>query len=138
MSGEPMTEAGRKWHHEYHANPHAPDPCDGLRLVLRIEAAARKQGYEAAVGDARALRTLSEAATPGPWKPDLMYVVGEVPGGRPGGEVIAECRPTVHRFEYQRDWRHKQGPADAAFLAAAVNYVRAALDRLQAPEEGAG
>ena len=33
--------------------------------------------------------------TPEPWKTDSCYIVAEVVGGRPGGEVIAQCRRTV-------------------------------------------
>ena len=79
------------------------------------------------------LRRLSEAATRGPWSPDVMYVVGQVKGGRPGGEVIARAGMTVrpHRADTEQQQR-----ADAAFIAASANYVR---DRLAAhPKEGSG
>lgn len=44
------------------------------------------------------LGKLSESAlraTPRPWDTDLEYLVGRVPSGRPGGEVIARFIPTV-------------------------------------------
>lgn len=33
--------------------------------------------------------------TPEPWKQDERYIVGDIPHGRPGGEVIACCQPTI-------------------------------------------
>ena len=93
-----------------------------------LDAAARVPAPADGLDD---LRALSDAATPGPWTTDLYYVVGEMPGGRPRGEVIVQCFPTLSR----RDWRERggQGERDAAFIVAVVNYVRAALDaRLEA------
>jgi hypothetical protein len=82
-----------------------------------------------------ALRALSEAATPGPWDavpgawglsqdgPDHMRVV-RAPH-RNASEAIA-------RLEYEA-----QGGADAEFIAAAANYVRAAL-AARDTDQGAG
>ena len=42
------------------------------------------------------MKALCDAATPGPWKTDVYYVVGQVKEGRPGGEVIVECHTTAH------------------------------------------
>ena len=48
------------------------------------------------------LRAIAKAATPGPWITDIgqgmAFVVAEVRTGRPGGEVIIQCRPTVSRL----------------------------------------
>jgi hypothetical protein len=44
------------------------------------------------------LRTLAEAATPGPWARDYHYITAEVPSGRPGGEVIGQMTPSVVRL----------------------------------------
>lgn len=41
---------------------------------------------------------LEKKATPGDWVSDGRYFVGQVPEGRPGGEVIGTCWPTVDRL----------------------------------------
>lgn len=76
-------------------------------------------------------RALAAEATPGPWTKDARYVVGEVPGGRPGGEVIIECQPTRSRLDgYTLEMRK----ANAAFIARGRTLVPeladAALDLL--------
>lgn len=48
------------------------------------------------------MRERAVAATPGPWDADVMFVVGQVQGGRPGGEVIAEAHYTIPREERHR------------------------------------
>jgi hypothetical protein len=50
--------------------------------------------------DLDAIEARTKAATPGPWKPDVCYVVGQVPEGRPGGEVIAHFGPTRADLRY--------------------------------------
>lgn len=95
------------------------------------------------------LEQLAAAATPGPWKKDAEYVVAEVPTGRPGGEVIIQCRPTVHGLGYKPhsviDRALIPAPeilpmrANAAFVAAAdprtilalIAVARAAPDALE-------
>lgn len=44
------------------------------------------------------LSELEAKATKGPWTTDAHYIVAEVPTGRPGGEVIVNCSPTVGRL----------------------------------------
>lgn len=38
---------------------------------------------------------MSDISSPLPWKLDERYIVADMPGGRPGGEVIAQCQPTI-------------------------------------------
>ena len=59
------------------------------------------------------LRALSDAATPGPWHVEQMR-------GKRDGYIRAGGR-TVG------DLRYRNGEPDAAFIVAAVNYVRARL-----------
>jgi predicted secreted protein len=47
-----------------------------------------------------------------------MYVVAEIPGGRPGGEVIVQCRQTVPGPEHADEQRDR---ANAELIVAAVN-----------------
>lgn len=54
--------------------------------------------------------------TPLPWKRESYYIVGEVPNGRPGGEVIVQCSATVSRL---RD--AITGERNAAYIVHACN-----------------
>jgi hypothetical protein len=54
--------------------------------------------------------------TPEPWKTDAYLIVAEVPSGRPGGEVIVQCTPTVSRVRSL-----EQDKANARRIVAAVN-----------------
>jgi hypothetical protein len=66
-------------------------------------------------------RRLCEAATPEPWVAEWDYVSGDVPDGRPNGEIILKCHPS------RRDLlSEEQNKNNAAFIAAA----RSALPRL--------
>lgn len=71
-----------------------------------------------------AVATLAEQAaaeaTPGPWSQDAFYVVGQVPEGRPGGEVIVQCKPTRDGMASYPS-RYPYGPqarANARLIAA--------------------
>lgn len=56
-----------------------------------------------------------DAATVGPWERDAWYVVGQVKGGRPGGEVIIQCRFTNHNID-DKQWRARD-EGNAVFVA---------------------
>lgn len=71
-----------------------------------------------------------DLATPRPWKQDERYIVAEVPGGRPGGEVIAGAGMTTYHHAANTDGRRR---ADAALIVEAVNNY----DRLRAIEAAA-
>jgi hypothetical protein len=58
---------------------------------------------------------LRKAATDGPWKAELYAVVGQVPKGRPGGEVIVQCRPTYSGLVTPQN-------ENAAYIAACGNF----------------
>lgn len=64
----------------------------------------------------QAILTLADAATPRPWSKDYYYVVGQVPKGRPGGEVIGQMTPSVGGIVPRA-----QQEANAAYVAAACN-----------------
>ncbi len=51
-----------------------------------------------------------------PWKTDQFYIVADVPGGRPGGEVIVQCYPTTSRYA-----NRPLNIANARRIVAAVN-----------------
>jgi len=78
------------------------------------------------MADIKAIRERVEKATPGPWGWDLYYIVGRVPKGRPGGEVIGEMRATVDRLEYPLSQRK----ADAEFIAHARQDIPDLLEKL--------
>lgn len=70
--------------------------------------------------DLSALISLAESATPGPWKTDWWYVVAEVPGGRPGGEVIITAGMTVNGDPYNNEARRKLNAEYVAALSPSV------------------
>lgn len=85
--------------------------------------------------DVAVLRALSEAATPGPWSfegltEDGWALMGNTPEPEDGGSgpEMPYGYPGAQGVAWTRE--------DAAFIAAAVNYVRAALAS-QTREEGA-
>ena len=63
--------------------------------------------------------------TPIPWETDLYYCVGVVPTGRPGGEVIVQCLPTVPRLRYKTP-----NEANAELIVLAVNNHEALVEAL--------
>ena len=69
---------------------------------------------------------LADAATPPPWVAEWDFVSGNVPDGRPNGEVILRCRFTVARLDNE-----KQNKSNAAFIAAARLAVPALLDAMR-------
>lgn len=76
------------------------------------------------------IRARAEAATPGPWRQDVMYVDAVVPQGRPGGEVIIQCYPTVRHLNAVVPVK-----ANAAFVAHSrkdVPELLAEIERLTA------
>lgn len=74
--------------------------------------------------DRDAIRRRLETATPRPWTRDVNYVVGEIPGGRPGGEVIVQCWPTVHGHP---GYPQTTQVANAEFIAHAPADIAALL-----------
>ena len=63
-----------------------------------VEEAFRRGGTEKGgmdIKERQAIRERVEKATAGKWEQDERYVVAEVPGGRPGGEVIIQAQNTV-------------------------------------------
>lgn len=76
------------------------------------------------------LRSLADGATPGPWHTDAYYIVGHVPCGRPGGEVIGDTMASVQRYnDGSRKFR------DAAYIAAFhPDLTRALIDVALAAE----
>jgi hypothetical protein len=76
--------------------------------------------------DMALLRELAAKATPRPWSPDVYYIVGQVPKGRPGGEVIGVFRPTAHIRTPDK--------ANAELAVAAVNALPGLLVRLALAE----
>lgn len=68
--------------------------------------------------------------TPGPWKQDAYYLVAEVPGGRPGGEVIGDILGSAVST---RRWQKKTGQhrTDAEALVFIRNHLRPVLERAQ-------
>ena len=77
-----------------------------------------------------AIRLRTEAATPGPWKRDERYVVGgaDIPGSRPGGEVILQANPTRLPWDGY-DLSQRMGNAD--FAAHARTDLPRALDEIK-------
>lgn len=75
------------------------------------------------------IRAREQAATKGEWKSDEMYIVAEVPWGRPGGEVIGQMHPTAQgpRPEYSKSER----VANASFSAHAKQDIPDLLDALE-------
>lgn len=74
--------------------------------------------------DLAAIEARANAATPGPWQRDERYVVGgeDIPGSRPGGEVIAQAQPTLSAW---REYELSQRVANAEFIAHAREDVPA-------------
>ena len=64
----------------------------------------------------RAQRVCDEA-TAGPWATDREYVTAEVPTGRPGGEVIICCYPSVGGPHARQMVPQKEREANAAQVA---------------------
>lgn len=80
-----------------------------------------------------------QEATAGPWKPDERYVIGgeDIPGSRPGGEVIAEAQPSMSRWpEYTIQMRRANAEfiaharADVPWLLSQLRDARAENERL--------
>lgn len=67
----------------------------------------------------------AEKATPGPWTQDSYLVVANVPRGRPCGEVILQCSPTIPRL-----LSPTANEANAAFITTARTAVPALLDHI--------
>lgn len=65
---------------------------------------------------------LAKRATPGPWETDAMYVVGQVPKGRPRGEVIGCMEPSRSSIPGHD---RQQDETNAAFIVASVNALPA-------------
>lgn len=83
-------------------------------------------------GDAlRALRALSDAATEGPWRvgdgaiSDGVFAEDAVTAGEDEEGLVSHLVAWCHS-----EWRNE---ADAAFIVAAVNFVRASLVAQEAP-----
>lgn len=81
-----------------------------------------------------------QAATRGPWKPDERYIVGgeDIPGSRPGGEVIAEAQPSMSRWpEYTIQMRRANAEfiaharADVPWMSSQLRALLAENERLQ-------
>lgn len=69
--------------------------------------------------------------TPLPWRQDCELVTGDVPNGRPGGEVIVQCLPTVLRL-----LDRAIGIKNAAYIVHACNRLpelEAKLAELEKP-----
>lgn len=82
------------------------------------------------------IRERAAKATPGPWTTDCWnrgaYIVGNVRGGRPGGEVIGELDSTVGGLAgYTTADKH----ANAAFIAAARSDIPFLLEQLSKAEQ---
>lgn len=71
-------------------------------------------------------REICDAATPGPWSRDTFFLVGQVPQGRPHGEVIATFRPTAGSIH-----RVVPNEANAEFCAHVRTAYPKALDELE-------
>jgi len=78
--------------------------------------------------EAEQILNRAEKATPEPWKQDGIYVTAEVPGGRPGGEVIIKNSPTVTKLE---GLTMPERIANADFIAHARSDVPALVKELQ-------
>ena len=74
--------------------------------------------------DIPAIRKLLDGVTEGPWHTDVCYVVGQAPGGRPGGEVILRCGPTVERLRLPNE-------ANARFIAASRTLIPQLCDEAE-------
>jgi hypothetical protein len=61
--------------------------------------------------------------TPGPWKRDVNYIVAEIPGGRPGGEVIATA--STHN---PRNYPEVNNEANARLIAEAPVMLNTLID----------
>lgn len=78
--------------------------------------------------DLAELRQLLAKAPTRPWKRDADYFTAEVPGGRPGGEVIGDAHPSVRNLNYDK-------VATAALIVAAVNALPLLLDWIEAADK---
>ena len=106
---------------------HRPQPCTWTVGAGRHETLCPCAALPVPALDA--LRTMSEAATPGPWQPYIAYS-GE--SGTPDEVGIYAGAGTTHHGSENTvitDFSLYAGEAllDLEFIAAAVNYVRAAL-----------
>lgn len=109
--------------------------ADGSLVVRTPEIAAALAASPAVPqpDELRALRKLSDAASDGPWE----WVGDELVG--PHDPIDLEDYPDEDRREYLLAVQHVAGlpnpqPADAALIAAAVNYVRSLLAASPATE----
>jgi hypothetical protein len=87
--------------------------------------------WEALIEQLHEIEQREQAATRGPWKPDERYIVGgeDIPGSRPGGEVIAEAQPSrSHWPEYTIQMRR----ANSTFIAHARQDIPWLLSQLRA------
>jgi hypothetical protein len=92
----------------------AANPTAILELLATLEAANRdRQAAEEAL---RELRELEAKATPGPWRADFVGVWSMVMAGGFGGSNLAAVYANG-----------AEGEANAAFIAAATEYVRSVL-----------
>lgn len=64
--------------------------------------------------------------TPTPWVQEAEYISAMVPGGRPNGEIIVQCWPTVSRLRHETP-----NEANAAFIVRACNTHEELLDSLR-------
>lgn len=78
----------------------------------------------------QAIRERVEKATGGPWTKDLYYIVGQLPEGRPGGEVIGELRATRWTGN-DPAYPNSQKEANADFVAHARRDIPDLLDALE-------
>ena len=81
------------------------------------------------------MKSRCDAATPGPWKTDAYYVVGQVKEGRPGGEVIVECRTTAPSIAAKVN--HIANAYAIAHARTDLPYCIAEIERLYAALAGA-
>ena len=84
------------------------------------------------------LGRLADETLPGPWKQDCWYVVAEVPDGRPGGEVVAQCietRPRRTRREHMAAYIAAANPTAMASILARLAAERQRADAAEAALE---
>ena len=79
------------------------------------------------MADIKAIRERVSKATEGPWTQDLYYIVGQLPEGRPGGEVIGELRATRY-IGNDPAYPNSQKDANADFIAHARQDIPDLLD----------
>jgi hypothetical protein len=69
------------------------------------------------------IAALSDAATPGPWEGDSRGPAG----AEDASDIRADVRGATSAFRHIAILVDENHPADAAFIVAAVNYVRSRL-----------